>query len=415
MGRKKIKIQRIEDDRNRHVTFTKRKNGIFKKAMELSKLCDCEIALIVFDSNEKLYQYSSASVDQILLKYTEYRDPYEMKDNSDYEILFGEKKKRNKEGSISETPTGTPTTKQDGDQESEQDVMDHRNGAGNKKRVQRGFQQLLKKDQLSYIPPTLPIYQHGLGMLGGMQSHHMFAGLTSPPNLSGILPSPTTGMLFRHDFSPNSQTMFGAQHHQFWNAADNHEKNSLLGLNLVPSDFERDSMQNVAKHSAYHSKRSSSPSKCTSYYQESPLGNHTMMSTDFRDFSVNPGTFGNELQMHLDGQTVRDKLEGDGSEKDDNGNSKNVAARIEREPSTTAYMSPMKDEDSEETRQASCTQDNMESDRKKTEISNMRIKTGNGEDNRFSLNTSAVERNDSGDQSKSEVLLNQSPKRRKRD
>lgn len=209
--------------------------------------------------------------------------------------------------------------------------------------------------------------------------------------------------------------MFGAQHHQFWNAADNHEKNSLLGLNLVPSDFERDSMQNVAKHSAYHSKRSSSPSKCTSYYQESPLGNHTMMSTDFRDFSVNPGTFGNELQMHLDGQTVRDKLEGDGSEKDDNGNSKNVAARIEREPSTTAYMSPMKDEDSEETRQASCTQDNMESDRKKTEISNMRIKTGNGEDNRFSLNTSAVERNDSGDQSKSEVLLNQSPKRRKRD
>lgn len=91
-----------------------------------------------------------------------------------YEILFGEKKKRNKEGSISETPTGTPTTKQDGDQESEQDVMDHRNGAGNKKRVQRGFQQLLKKDQLSYIPPTLPIYQHGVNIY--IHSRRSFLG-----------------------------------------------------------------------------------------------------------------------------------------------------------------------------------------------------------------------------------------------
>ena len=84
---------------------------------------------------------------------------------SKYEVLFGEKKKRNKEGSVSETPIGTPNTKQDGDQESEQDLMDHRNGAGNKKRVQRGFQQLLKKDQMSYIPPSLPIYQHGVKLL----------------------------------------------------------------------------------------------------------------------------------------------------------------------------------------------------------------------------------------------------------
>lgn len=83
MGRKKIQIKRIEDDRNRQVTFAKRKNGIFKKAMELSKLCDCKIALIVFDSNEKLYQYSSTGVDQILLKYTEYGQPFEIKDNND--------------------------------------------------------------------------------------------------------------------------------------------------------------------------------------------------------------------------------------------------------------------------------------------------------------------------------------------
>jgi hypothetical protein len=61
----------------------KRKNGLLKKAMELSKLCDCEIALIVFDTNDKLFQYSSTSVENILLKYTEYGEPTEEKHNSD--------------------------------------------------------------------------------------------------------------------------------------------------------------------------------------------------------------------------------------------------------------------------------------------------------------------------------------------
>ena len=38
------------------VTFNKRKFGVMKKAYELSVLCDCEIALIIFSSSNKLYQ-----------------------------------------------------------------------------------------------------------------------------------------------------------------------------------------------------------------------------------------------------------------------------------------------------------------------------------------------------------------------
>ena len=56
VGRKKIRIERITDERNRQVTFTKRKNGLMKKAMELSVLCDCDIALVIFNSNNKLFQ-----------------------------------------------------------------------------------------------------------------------------------------------------------------------------------------------------------------------------------------------------------------------------------------------------------------------------------------------------------------------
>lgn len=42
-----------------------------KKAMELSVLCDCQIGLIIFNSSNKLVQYSSHDIDQILLRYTE--------------------------------------------------------------------------------------------------------------------------------------------------------------------------------------------------------------------------------------------------------------------------------------------------------------------------------------------------------
>uniref|UniRef100_A0A3P9M4Z6 MADS-box domain-containing protein n=1 Tax=Oryzias latipes TaxID=8090 RepID=A0A3P9M4Z6_ORYLA len=56
------------------VTFTKRKFGLMKKAYELSVLCDCEIALIIFNSTNRLFQYASTDMDKVLLKYTEYSE-----------------------------------------------------------------------------------------------------------------------------------------------------------------------------------------------------------------------------------------------------------------------------------------------------------------------------------------------------
>ncbi|XP_029694123.1 myocyte-specific enhancer factor 2D isoform X6 [Takifugu rubripes] len=83
MGRKKIQIQRITDERNKQVTFTKRKFGLMKKAYELSVLCDCEIALIIFNHTNKLFQYASTDMDKVLLKYTEYNEPHESRTNAD--------------------------------------------------------------------------------------------------------------------------------------------------------------------------------------------------------------------------------------------------------------------------------------------------------------------------------------------
>ncbi|XP_057462788.1 floral homeotic protein AGAMOUS-like isoform X4 [Actinidia eriantha] len=69
MGRGKIEIKRIENTTNRQVTFCKRRNGLLKKAYELSVLCDAEVALIVFSTRGRLYEYSNNSVKATIERY----------------------------------------------------------------------------------------------------------------------------------------------------------------------------------------------------------------------------------------------------------------------------------------------------------------------------------------------------------
>ncbi|XP_078175381.1 MADS-box transcription factor 8-like [Carex rostrata] len=69
MGRGRVELKRIENKINRQVTFAKRRNGLLKKAYELSVLCDAEVALIVFSSRGKLYEFSSNSMAKTLEKY----------------------------------------------------------------------------------------------------------------------------------------------------------------------------------------------------------------------------------------------------------------------------------------------------------------------------------------------------------
>ncbi|CAN1308349.1 MADS-box protein SOC1 [Linum perenne] len=61
MVRGKTQMRRIENATSRQVTFSKRRNGLLKKAFELSVLCDAEVALLVFSPRGKLYEFASAS------------------------------------------------------------------------------------------------------------------------------------------------------------------------------------------------------------------------------------------------------------------------------------------------------------------------------------------------------------------
>ncbi|XP_052722841.1 MADS-box transcription factor 6 isoform X3 [Vigna angularis] len=73
MGRGRVVLERIENKINRQVTFSKRRSGLLKKAFELSVLCDAEVALIVFSSRGKLFQYSSTDINKIVERYRQCR------------------------------------------------------------------------------------------------------------------------------------------------------------------------------------------------------------------------------------------------------------------------------------------------------------------------------------------------------
>nr|XP_019949201.1 PREDICTED: myocyte-specific enhancer factor 2C [Paralichthys olivaceus] len=198
MGRKKIQITRIMDERNRQVTFTKRKFGLMKKAYELSVLCDCEIALIIFNSTNKLFQYASTDMDKVLLKYTEYNEPHESRTNSD---IVETLRKKGLNGCDSPDP--------DAD-----DSVGHSPESEDKyRKINEDIDLMISRQRLcqavppsSYdMPVSIPvsnqnnlIYSHPGGSLGnhnllplahhGLQRNSMSPGVTHrPPSAGGLM------------------------------------------------------------------------------------------------------------------------------------------------------------------------------------------------------------------------------------
>ncbi|XP_020199869.1 MADS-box transcription factor 50-like [Aegilops tauschii subsp. strangulata] len=71
MGRGKTQVKLIEDRTSRQVAFSKRRSGLHRKAFQLSVLCDAEVALIVFSSNGRLYEFANAGMQNTIGRYNE--------------------------------------------------------------------------------------------------------------------------------------------------------------------------------------------------------------------------------------------------------------------------------------------------------------------------------------------------------
>ncbi|KAF5734378.1 hypothetical protein HS088_TW16G00827 [Tripterygium wilfordii] len=74
-GRRKQEMKKMTNEKNLQVTFSKRKNNIFKKASELSILCDVEIVIIVFSPANKAFAFGNPSVESVLNRYLSENPP----------------------------------------------------------------------------------------------------------------------------------------------------------------------------------------------------------------------------------------------------------------------------------------------------------------------------------------------------
>ncbi|KAG6479198.1 hypothetical protein ZIOFF_062659 [Zingiber officinale] len=57
----KIEIKRIENSTNRHVTFSKRRNGIIMEMRKISILYKEQVFIVIFSSSGKMSEYYNPS------------------------------------------------------------------------------------------------------------------------------------------------------------------------------------------------------------------------------------------------------------------------------------------------------------------------------------------------------------------
>lgn len=66
MGRQKIEIKRITNEDKRQVCFSKRKDGLLKKASDLAVLCGGHVAAIAFSPGGKPFSFGHPSVEALI-------------------------------------------------------------------------------------------------------------------------------------------------------------------------------------------------------------------------------------------------------------------------------------------------------------------------------------------------------------
>ncbi|KAJ3697282.1 hypothetical protein LUZ61_000987 [Rhynchospora tenuis] len=75
MVRGRLELGRVENKASRQISFSKRRNGLLKKAHELSKQCDADVGLIIFSPKGSLYEFSTSNcMEKIIDRYRQSSD-----------------------------------------------------------------------------------------------------------------------------------------------------------------------------------------------------------------------------------------------------------------------------------------------------------------------------------------------------
>ncbi|CAL9089489.1 unnamed protein product [Musa textilis] len=65
-GKQRIEMKKIENEEARYISFSKRRNGIFGKASELSTLCGADLAVLISSPAGRLHSFGSPCVDLVV-------------------------------------------------------------------------------------------------------------------------------------------------------------------------------------------------------------------------------------------------------------------------------------------------------------------------------------------------------------
>ncbi|KAJ3774559.1 hypothetical protein FB446DRAFT_728537 [Lentinula raphanica] len=234
MGRRKIEIQPITHERNRSVTFLKRKHGLFKKAYELGVLCSVDVAVIIFEEKpghnfKKLYQYCSCDVQDMVQRHIRHDGEKDTRGPADF--------------------AGGPSAKFEEFGEVEDDDLEDEEDA------RRGPKRIKPEDlsidvDLGYVPAT-PSSLHGMSpntqIPFDRHLHHQHSSIAPTKRArfgEGPPKSPRTAHAY--NISPTNQVFSRVQHGS--NAYNS--SNFFSGPTTSPTSFHSDTNFNTVGHSS---------------------------------------------------------------------------------------------------------------------------------------------------------------------
>ncbi|KAI5992295.1 hypothetical protein F5J12DRAFT_965627 [Pisolithus orientalis] len=274
MGRRKIEIQPITHERNRSVTFLKRKNGLFKKAYELGVLCSVDVAVIIFEERPghhvKLYQYCSGDVQDIVQRHIRYD---------------GEKDTRFPHDFANNANSGKAGDAADAEEEDPEEE-EHESCSTVKKSSNPKLKQEYNNNGKAVVPPTPTDSNLGSVDVGDYSLHglHRHAALPAPPlHPHSQLPSAPTAPSLpisteRHTSSRLPLSTNGQSQPFFCSATKLSGDEALLNSSYIPSPTS-------ASSSGYRHNGSPASSLLGSSFDfpsssSAPRGGHVPISRD---------------------------------------------------------------------------------------------------------------------------------------
>lgn len=201
-GRRKIKIEYIDDKSRRHITFSKRKAGIMKKAYELSTLTGTQVLLLVVSETGLVYTFTTPKLQPLVTK-PEGKNLIQACLNAPDAPTAQDATSTTRSSNNNQSYGSESTTPVEGNNN---DVYEN-----DRKPQQTGGGQMAQAQQPSYAALGLNPYNQYGGIPNSM-TLNAGAGIAAPPYMSGAAGYPQYGQNHMNQYATNNAYMQSANY-----------------------------------------------------------------------------------------------------------------------------------------------------------------------------------------------------------